>query len=189
MAAPAQANQEQEGPIEALIRAGLHREAAAACAHTHGASIGRLCMAMLGGQAEAEEALQDTLLAAHDAMASYRGEGSVRAWLFGIARRVCARRLESRTRQSERLHLLHDADADAALPDEVIDARRRAHTIRAALATLPPSEREALLLHYQADLSYREIGCACGIDEAAARKRASRGLEKLRVHLQREDPR
>ena len=172
-----------DDPIAALIRAGAYREAAARCARDHGASLGRLAMALLGSQAEAEELAQEALLAAHDAMPSYRGEGTVRAWLFGIARRLCARRIETRVRQDRRLRLVHDADRDAGRPDELVEAARRAVLVRDALEKLKPSEREALLLRYEAGLSFKEIGDACGIDEAAARKRASRGLARLRDFL------
>jgi RNA polymerase sigma-70 factor (ECF subfamily) len=64
--------------------------------------------------------------------------------------------------------------------DDLVDARRRAEAARALLAKVRPTEREALLLRYEAGLSYREVGEACGVDEAAARKRVSRGLARLR---------
>ena len=168
-------------PIEPMIRSGDHREAAAECARRHGPALGRLCMAMLGSQAEAEEARQDTLLAAQDAMGGWRGEGTVKAWLFGIARHVCARRLERRTTRERRLRLVAgDEPRGGAQPDALLEARQGAAAIRAGLAELAPSERDALLLRYQAELSYFEIGQALGIDEATARKRASRALLRLR---------
>src|SRR6185437_2410324 len=77
--------------IEALIASGQHREALAACARTYALPLGRLCMAFTGSQAESEELVQETLLAAFDAFPQYRGEGTVRAFLFGIARRLCGR--------------------------------------------------------------------------------------------------
>jgi len=178
---------EQSGtldPVSKLIAEGDHRKAVALAATEHGAAIGRLCMAMLGSQAEAEEATQETLLAAFGSMANYRGEGSPKAWLMGIARRICARRIETRVRQERRLRLVYDADgADGQLPDDVAERRRRAERLRVALEQLRPSEREALLLRYGSGLSYREVGQACGIEEAAARKRASRGLGRLRAVL------
>jgi RNA polymerase sigma-70 factor (ECF subfamily) len=173
-------------PLTGLIGQGAYREAVAMAARNHGAAIGRLCMAMLGSQAEAEEAAQEALIAAYDGMASYRGEGSVRAWLFGIARRICARRLETRTRQQNRLRLVYDAEAEAQLPDDVVEKRRLAQRVRLALEQLRPSEREAILLRYASELSYREVGEACGIDESAARKRASRALSRLREVLSEE---
>lgn len=137
-------------------------------------------MSWLGTQAEADEATQETLLAAFDAMSTWRGEGSVRAWLFGIARHVCARRIETRQRREARLRLVHsDADAVAGA-DGLLAARRRAEHVRNALEQLKPSERDAVVLRYEAELSFREVADVCGIDEAAARKRVSRALERLR---------
>lgn len=175
---------DEMGDIERLIDARAYRQAVGLCAREHGPAIGRLCMAMLGVQAEAEEAVQETLVAAHAGMAAFRADGTVRAWLFGIARRTCARRIEARVRRERKLVLVHDADASSPTPVELVEARRRAEIVREALDRLKPSEREALLLRYEADLSYREIGHACGLDEATARKRASRALEKLATLLQ-----
>lgn len=169
-------------PIYELIHRGDYRAAVALCARDHGASLGRLCMSWLGSQAEAEEAAQEVLIAAFDAMSGYRGEGSVRAWLFGIARRVCARRVETRVRREARLRLVHSEEG-ALEADALLIARRRAERVRAALAELKPSERDAVVLRYEADLSFREVALACGIDEAAARKRVSRALERLRALL------
>lgn len=168
-------------PIERLIREGRLREAAAMCAQLHGAALGRLCMALLGSQAEAEEAVQETLLAACGGMSEYRGEGTVRAWLFGIARRQCARRFEQGAREGRKLRLVgEDGEAAGESPAASMTAGRRARAVREALADLKPSEREALVLRYQSGLSFGEIARLCGIDEAAARKRASRGLARLR---------
>ncbi|AKF10535.1 RNA polymerase sigma-70 factor, ECF subfamily [Sandaracinus amylolyticus] len=172
-----------EDPIERSIRAGAFRDAIALCARMHGAPLGRLCMAMLGSQAEAEECVQEVLLAAHDAFPSYRGEGTVRAFLFGIARRMCARRLEMRGRRERRLRLVHDADAPSSDPEGLLEARREAEKVRDALERLKPSERDAVVMRYQGGLEYREIAAACGIDEPAARKRVSRGLARMKELL------
>jgi RNA polymerase sigma-70 factor, ECF subfamily len=159
-----------------------HRLALSLCARHHGAAVGRLCMALVGTQAEAEDLAQETLLAAHDAFGDFRGDGSIRAWLFGIARKKCARHLERRVRRESRLRLVHDATrADAA--DEQFHRHQRAERARAALEQIRPSEREAVVLRYAAELSFREVGEACGIDEAAARKRVSRALARLRDAL------
>jgi len=47
---------EPTDPIVALMREGQHRDALAACAKAHGAILGRTCMALLGSQADADEA-------------------------------------------------------------------------------------------------------------------------------------
>jgi RNA polymerase sigma-70 factor, ECF subfamily len=170
-------------PIAELIATGRHREALALCAREHGPALGRLCMALLGSQADAEETAQETLLAACGQMGAYRAEGTVRAWLFGIARRQCARRFEKGVRERRRLEVVGGGDGDPASPAVSVAVLRRARAVRAALAGLKPSERETLILRYQGGLSFREIALQSGIDEAAARKRASRGLAQLRRSL------
>ena len=165
-------------PIALMLQEGRHREALAACVRTHGAVLGRLCMALLGSQADADEATQETLLRAHRGMANYRGEGSVKAWLCGIARHVCAHMLETRRRGRQLLEVVPGPDEASA--DEVA-RRQHARLLRDALGRLKPTEREALVLRYVADLSHREIASACNIDEAAARKRISRALSRLRA--------
>jgi RNA polymerase sigma factor (sigma-70 family) len=175
-----------EGPaIEALIAAGQHREALGRCARAYAAPLGRLCMAFTGSQAESEELVQETLLAAFDAFHQYRGEGTVRAWLFGIARRLCGRHTEMRTRREARLRLVHDTGRgrDAS---EIAALRQRAERARVALGKLKPSEREAVVLRFEGELSFKELAIACGVDEAAARKRVSRALSRLRAELSEE---
>lgn len=168
--------------LEGLIASGQYREALTRCAREHATPLGRLCMAFTGSQAESEELVQETLLAAYDAFPQYRAEGSVRAWLFGIARRLCARHVEMRVRRQERLRLVHDTSRgrDAV---ELAMERERAQRTRDALAKLKPSEREAVVLRYQGELSFQDVAAACGVDEAAARKRVSRALSRLRAEL------
>jgi RNA polymerase sigma-70 factor (ECF subfamily) len=180
--------------IAALIQSGRHREAIAACAGEHGVVLGRLCMALLGSQADADEAVQETLLRAHRGIASYRGEGSVKAWLCGIARHVCAYVLESRQRHRDALARMTEPDAQDVRDgqdgqvEQIEHVGRRARTVRRALEQLKPSEREALVLRYVADLSHREIGTALRLDEAAARKRISRAIAHLRAVMTDHEP-
>jgi len=168
--------------IEALLASGQHREALAACAREYGLPLGRLCMAFTGSQAESEELVQETLLAAFDAFPQYRGDGSVRAFLFGIARRLCGRHVEMRSRREARLRLVHDTGRGKDAGELALE-REQATRAREALARLKPSEREAVVLRYEGELSFRELAQACGVDEAAARKRVSRALSRLRADL------
>jgi len=173
-------------PVAELIAGGQHREAIAECARTYHKVLGRLAMALVGSQADADEVVQETLLRAHRAMPTYRGEGSVKAWLCGIARHVCAHVLETRKRGTNLGDELAVVPGDGASRD-AFELRRRARALRGALDQLKPSEREALVLRYVADLSHREIAVACGIDEAAARKRISRALARMRSVLPAEE--
>jgi RNA polymerase sigma factor (sigma-70 family) len=56
----------------------------------------------------------------------------------------------------------------------------------AALRTLPPKQREALVLKYYADLSDAQIASAMGISIGAAKAHTARGVAALRVVLEME---
>ncbi len=169
----------EERSIRDAIRGGDHRTALALCARHYGAAVGRLCMALVGSQEEADDLAQETLIDAHSGFGSWRQESTVRAWVFSIARRKCARHLERTTRRQARLRLVHDSERGNTSED-ILVLRQRAEKARQALGAIRPSEREALVLRYAGELSFREVGNACGIDEAAARKRVSRALARLR---------
>src|SRR6516162_6877662 len=54
------------------------------------------CYRMLGSSADAEDALQETLLRAWRALPGFEGRSSVRSWLYKIATNVCLREAERR---------------------------------------------------------------------------------------------
>ena len=171
-------NSPREEPIIEALAAKDRDRAAALLVEQHGRAIGRTCMALLGSQTEAEDALQETLLAALDGLESFRGDGTLRGWLLSVARRRCARRLEARSRE-------RDLKQSLTIPESTDSAERSsmARRARQLLGEVRPTEREALVLRFAAELSFREVGQACGIDEATARKRVSRGLARLRSLL------
>jgi RNA polymerase sigma-70 factor (ECF subfamily) len=111
-------------------------------------------------------------------MATFRGEGTIKAWLCGIARHVCAHMLETRRKGREIAELVPVPDSDQGR--DALATRQRARAIRDGLTHLKPSERDVLVLRFVAGLSSREIAIACNLDEAAARKRISRALAHLR---------
>lgn len=171
-----------EQSVESMLARGQHRSAAIEINRLHRKSIGRLAMAMLGSRAEADDSVQETLLQVVQSLSQFRGEGSVRAWVFGIARRVCAKKLEVQHRQRTRQHLAIDDRSDDSHAN-VLERHQESVRMRGFLAELKPTEREALLLRYEADLSYAEVAVACGVDENAARKRVSRALLRLRAQM------
>jgi RNA polymerase sigma-70 factor (ECF subfamily) len=162
--------------VEALARKD-RATAARLLVEGHATALGKTCMALLGTQGEAEDALRETLLAALSGGDELRGDGTLRARLLGLARRRCALRLEARPRSSS-------VGASAPDPDMPFSPARSA---RSRLAEIRPSEREALVLRFVGEASPAEVGVACGIDEAAAEKRVVRGLTKLREMLRKDE--
>jgi RNA polymerase sigma-70 factor (ECF subfamily) len=104
-----------------------------------------------------------------------RARGSERAWLFGIARNAALDELRRRSRTAA----LVSEPPDDAMADPEDDAERRA-TVRAALASLDPRERELIALKFHAGLSNAEIAKVIGASESAAGTRLHRAVTKLR---------
>ena len=103
--------------------------------------------------------------------------GTERAWLFGIARNAALDELRRRRRSAT---LLGDVeDADGAAPDETEHAVSRA-TVRAALQTLAPRDRELVALKFHAGLSNAEIARVLGISESNAGTLLHRAMLQLR---------
>jgi RNA polymerase sigma-70 factor, ECF subfamily len=174
----------RDSDVLAAIKSNDREAAAQLLVELHAQAIGRTCMALLGSQSEAEDVLQETLLAALDGLESFRNEGTLRGWLLSVARRGCAKRLELRARERDLRQSLPTSAESAPIAERLSMARRA----RRLLDEIRPTEREALVLRYAAELSFREVGQACGIDEATARKRVSRGLLRLRTLLGEEKP-
>jgi RNA polymerase sigma-70 factor (ECF subfamily) len=117
-----------------------------------------------------------------------RGEGSARAWLFGIARNVLAQ--QQRTLRSERAARMRLgiplADYSALEGDdelERIDTASRAPELRAEMSRLPAEQQAAVQLRIVDQLPYGEVAKRIGCSEDSARAHVSRALRKLRVRL------
>jgi RNA polymerase sigma-70 factor, ECF subfamily len=180
---PAQGTRRADAEIlEALSRSET-RLALELCIARYGQSIGRLCMAMLGSQRDADEVTQQTLLVAHQRFAEVVGAASLHAWLLSIARHECLLHLERNRRRTAPASQPPDAEGDGDGSAAVQRRKERGAAARALLERARPGDREALLLRFGADLSFEEVATATGVDERTARQRVSRALLRLRSAL------
>ena len=138
----------------------------------HASAVGAFLRGMLR-PAEAEDALQETYLAALRAYDRFDG-ANPRAWLLTIARRKAIDSARAEKRRPDHLAAPDEVPAGAG---EVADADPE---VWAAVAELPPKQREAVVLRFAADLRYREIGIAMETSEAAARRNVHEAITKLR---------
>lgn len=168
-----------ETEIAAAIAEGDARRALILCAEVHAESVGRLCLALLGSQTEADEVTEEVLLEAHGRPGELGAQRSLRGWLLRLARRACVRRLERRPQRRRN-------GADEPPPSSERPAAARARHARALLARVRPSEREALALRFAADASTLDVAIACEIEPSEAQRRVSRALARLRDTLENE---
>lgn len=169
---------------EALMERFCEGDASAleALFNRHARSVHGFLANMVRNEALADDLLQQTFLSVIRSADRYQRGAKVSPWLLTIAAnaaRDSLRRTRLRIEVAEPVTPEQEPSVTPALSDP--GARRR---IEAALATLPDQQREAVLLHKLEGLSFDEIGRSLGISETAARIRAHRGYEKLRVLLE-----
>jgi RNA polymerase sigma factor (sigma-70 family) len=115
------------------------------------------------------------------------GRGTVATYLLSMThhRAVDAVRREENLRRfrtsGEALEL--EPDPGARVEDEVELAERRAE-VRAALAELPPAQREALLLAYFGGYTQREVAALVGVPLGTVKTRMAAGMRRLKAALQ-----
>src|SRR5262249_56008300 len=76
---------------------------------------------MVGAQAEAEDALQETLLRAWRGLGRFEGRSSLRSWLYRIATNTCLRAIERRPKRVVPIDYAPAADPHEALAARVDD--------------------------------------------------------------------
>jgi RNA polymerase sigma factor (sigma-70 family) len=138
----------------------------------HRDSVARFLVASVGPQ-EADDCLQETLIAALGAYPRLRPGSNVRAWMLTIARNKA---LDAHRARARRAVPVGAPDSEPAVtgPDEP-DAE-----LWAAVRELPPKQRAAVVLRFVNDLSHREIAAVLDCSEAAARRSLHEGLTRLR---------
>ncbi len=107
-----------------------------------------------------------------------RRRGNERAWVFGIARNAALDELRRRRRVAT---LVTDPeDIVEPVSDEADEVTLRRTTVRTALATLEPREREIVALKFHGGLKNAELARVLGVSESNAGTLLHRAMEKLR---------
>jgi RNA polymerase sigma factor (sigma-70 family) len=75
------------------------------------------CYRILGSLQDAEEMVQETLLAAWRGLEAFEGRASVRAWLYRIATHRCLDALRARSRRPQEVRAMHDPPEPTRRPD------------------------------------------------------------------------
>ncbi len=146
----------------------------------HHQTVSVICRALLRDRSEAEDAAQQTFLSAHRALLNGVEPREPSAWLVTIARNECWARIKSRMREP----LPIDVEA-VGTDDPVAEAVRRADlaALRRAIASLPPQQRDAVVLREFAGLRYDELATALGVTLPAVESLLFRARTQLRTKL------
>jgi len=123
----------------------------------------------------AEELFQEIWIRAIEARGRYAPTAKFTTWLYTIAHNRLVDHWRARG-----LALVSLDDEDAAVAEPAAPPDAELDRLAAAIAGLPPAQREAFLLRVEAGLTVPEIAAATGSDEEAAKSRLRYAMNKLR---------
>ena len=194
MSVPAERPREDVAFVEAL-KAG---EAAAfdTLVDRYSSDIYALLYRLTSNPDEASDLTQDTFLRALRSVRGFRGDASLKTWLFRIAINESRNRFRwwKRRRRDVTVSLdvaigdtertLHDTLADRSeSPEDLALARERESRLADALSQLKDIYREAVVLCDIEGLSYEETAATLGVNLGTVKSRISRGRQELRQRL------
>jgi len=146
----------------------------------HGATVLRVCRAVLGPGADADDAWSETFLAALTAWPTLDDATNVEAWLVRVAQRKAIDVVRGRARRAVPTDHLPDGPTRQRLPgDDDAD-------LWDAVGQLPERQRLAVAYHYLGHLTHAETAELIGGTPAAVRRAAADGIKKLRTRYSQE---
>jgi RNA polymerase sigma factor (sigma-70 family) len=154
----------------------------------HHRGVYQYCLQLTRSPAASEDLVQDVFLKLLQKAASYRGEGSCKAWIFNIARNVTfdyLRRADRRTVADD------DSDETAAglvdhrSTEQVAAGQQNLRLVARALAEIPAAAREIIWLGRFVFEDYDDLARALGCTASAARVRMHRAMQLLNTTFTR----
>jgi RNA polymerase sigma factor (sigma-70 family) len=141
---------------------------------------------IIGNRADAEDVVQDVCLRAFRSIGSFSGDG--RAWVLTIVRNTAYTWLRKNRPSAvlavEDLEAVETAqairgDPDGETPETKLIAEADAASLHAAIAALPISYRETMILRDSQEMSYREIAAVTGVPIGTVMSRLARARRQV----------
>ena len=148
----------------------------------------------LRDDAEAEDIAQQTFVQVWKSANRYQASARFSTWLFTIARNLCLNEIRRRSRHpadsldafdhpDDDLPSPQHADPSAASAPDLVTSGELVGKVEEAISDLPETQRTALLLCREEELSYEEISRVLGISLSATKSIIFRGREALKLRL------
>ena len=143
----------------------------------YGDEIYRRCCMICGDGAMADDVRQVVFIEAHRDLQRFEKRSKFRTWLFSIARHRCLDALKKR--RPAPLPEGHETVDPARSADEALTGASDAAQLEHCLKKLNLNERLAVLLRYQEEMSFTEIGRICHEQPGTLAARVARTMPKL----------
>src|SRR5881397_3028373 len=158
----------------------------------HQRMVVQLAMNLLGDRDEALDLSQEVFLRVFRTIHRFRGQSSLRTWIY----RIAVNQARNRHRFWRRRHRADQVSLDEHVaahgeflsggesgPDRMLAQKELARTLQTALDRLPFDQRTAIVLREIDGLSYEEIAYSLGVAVGTVKSRLTRARQALRAEL------
>jgi RNA polymerase sigma-70 factor (ECF subfamily) len=184
---------EQTEPLVVRLRAG-EEQAFTEVFELYKGLVFTLCRKLLTDRTEAHDVTQDVFLTLFKKVRSFRGECSLKTWLYRVTLNQAANRNRWWKRRSRNRTISLSLSRDESTPtldipsgqptpDRKAWAGELQKAIRTGLESLPFEQRAAIVLRDVQGLHYEEIAEVTGVSVGTVKSRIARGRDRLRVIL------
>jgi RNA polymerase sigma-70 factor, ECF subfamily len=135
----------------------------------------------LGSRDHAEEVTQEALVRAYFALEKLKKPDSFFSWLFGIAKQVVREQQKSDQRRRSR-EFIHSVSEQTPAPEF-----SKGYALEKAIARLPDSYRQVILLRYFTNLSCSQVAEQLDMPLGTVTKTLSRAYALLRKSMSRQE--
>jgi len=142
----------------------------------------KAALVLVDSQADAEDAVQETLVKAWRYYEKFRGESSAMTWMYRILVTEAARSRRKRKAPAA-LDAIPETASAADGPDATAELDEQSRAVLAALRRLPRRQREIVSLFYLEELAYAEIAAALGVSVGTVKSTLHNAREAMRAAL------
>jgi RNA polymerase sigma factor (sigma-70 family) len=142
-----------------------------------------LAMALLNNTSAAEDVMHDVFLSFVQNIEKFSLTGSLKGYLLTCLANRARNLNKAKRQQSSESEPAETISYSSDEPLKVIVCNEQLQQLSKAMARLPYDQREVIMLHFQAGMTFRTIGRSLGISVNTAKSRYRYGLDKLRSIL------
>jgi RNA polymerase sigma factor (sigma-70 family) len=156
----------------------------------HLAAAHNLARWLTRDEQEAQDMVQEAFLRAWRSFGGFHGADG-RTWLLAIVRNACYSWLEKKRTRGPAAAFdeqVHGITAEDGNPENLLERKEEARTVRQAVGQLPVELREVVVLRELEGLSYKEIAAVAVIPLGTVMSRLARARERLHQYLTSHSP-
>jgi RNA polymerase sigma factor (sigma-70 family) len=180
---------DDDAPLVERARAGDPR-AFSALVERHQRAAVRLAQALSGLPADAEDIAQEAFVKGYRSLDRFRPGAPFRPWLLTIvANEARNRRRAAGRRGHYELRLVEDRSrrSEVGSPEIATEVGAQRAQLLAAVAGLPPRQRDVVACRYLLELSEAETAQVLGVSAGTVKSHLARALDRLREEVDDRD--